>query len=127
MDTSSDSDGVRSPGVYGQVAYTAAMTGYDSPAATKSLSRHSESSGSGGSVDDEPCAKAHHKFSIDRILGLFSGGNPATATAIDSCVPETSDPGKSHRNESALQGAGESSVNLYNDIIEESREFYNLY
>lgn len=113
MDTSSDSDGMRSPSVYGQVAYTAAVTGYDSSAVIKSPSRHSESSGSGGSIDDEPCTKAHHKFSIDRILGRFSGGNPATATAIDSCIPETSDPSKSHRNEFALRGAGESLIHLF--------------
>lgn len=107
MDTSSDSDGAHSPvGVYGQMTYTAApITDYDDPMIIKSPSRHSESStGSGGSVD-EPCTKAHHKFSIDRILGRFNGGN-ATATTIDSC-PETSDPaGKlHHRSELVAHGA----------------------
>lgn len=102
METSSDSDGTHSPGFYGQVTYTTtSVTGYDDPT-IKSPSPHSESSGS-GSVD-EPCSKAHHKFSIDRILGRFNGDNAAT-TAIDSC-PETSEPGKLHRNELALRNSG---------------------
>ncbi|VVC35576.1 Homeobox domain, metazoa,Homeobox domain,Homeobox domain-like,Homeobox, conserved site [Cinara cedri] len=104
MDTSSDSDGALSPGgVYGQLPYATTVTGYEGPVVKSSPSRHSESSGS-GSVD-EPCTKAHHKFSIDRILGRFSGGNAVDATAIESCGPEASDPGKSHRNEMALRGA----------------------
>lgn len=108
MDTSSDSDGLRSPGVYGQMAYSAAAaTGYDDPTTKSPSSRHSESSGS-GSAADEPCAKAgHHKFSIDRILGRFSGGD-ATTAVHGQCVRETSpDPGNSHRNELSLRGPGE--------------------
>lgn len=108
MDTSSDSDGARSAsggGVYrGHVQAPYAVTGYGD----KSPSGHSESSSSGsGGIADEPCTKAHHKFSIDRILGRFhgGGGGGGTETAIvDSCSPETSDPGMlSHRNE--LRGA----------------------
>lgn len=108
MDTSSDSDGALSPGgVYGQVPYAATVTGYEGPLIKSSPSRHSESSGSGSGSVDEPCTKAHHKFSIDRILGRFGGGSATDATAIESCGPETSDPGKSHRNELVLRGAGE--------------------
>lgn len=104
MDTSSDSGGARSPGVYGQVAYTtASITSYDDPLVTKSPSRYSESSGSGAGSVDEPCTKAHHKFSIDRILGRFGGGN-TTVTAINSC-PEIPDMDRSHRNELTLRGA----------------------
>ncbi|XP_027841463.2 homeobox protein Hox-B7-like [Aphis gossypii] len=105
MDTSSDSESELSPGAYNQVAYeaAAAMTGYDDTAIVKSPSRHSESSGSGSDVAEPRGALAHHKFSIDRILGRFSGGDGAAATAIDSC-PETSDIGKRHRNDLALRG-----------------------
>lgn len=108
MDTCSDSDGTLSPGggVYGQVPYATAVTGYEGPMIKSSPSRHSESSGGSGSVD-EPCTKAHHKFSIDRILGRFGGGSATDATATGSCGPETSDPGKSHQNELPLRGAGE--------------------
>lgn len=108
MDTSSDSESELSPGAYNQVAYeaAAAMTGYDDTAIVKSPSRHSESSGSGSDVAEPRGALAHHKFSIDRILGRFSGSDSAAATAIDSC-PETSDIGKRHRNELALRGVGE--------------------
>ncbi|XP_022169712.1 barH-like 2 homeobox protein [Myzus persicae] len=106
MDTSSDSDSALSPGAYDQVTFNAAasMTGYDDPEIIKSPSRHSESSASGSDVAEPRGALAHHhKFSIDRILGRFSGGDAAAATAIDSC-PETSDPGNRHRNELALRG-----------------------
>lgn len=108
MDTSSDSEVALSPGAYDQLAYNSAtaMTGYDDPAIIKSPSRHSESSGSGSDVAEPRSALAHHKFSIDRILGRFSGGDAAAATAIDSC-PETSDPGNRHRNDLALRGVGE--------------------
>ncbi|XP_060842286.1 homeobox protein rough-like [Rhopalosiphum padi] len=105
MDTSSESEGELSPGAYDQVAYdaAAAITGYDDPAIVKSPSRHSESSGSGSDVAEPRGALAHHKFSIDRILGRFNGGDGAAATAIDSC-PETSDTGKRHRNDLTLRG-----------------------
>lgn len=108
MDTSSDSDGPRSPGIYRQMAYSAAAaaTGYDDPTIKSPSSRHSDSSGS-GSAADEPCAKTgHHKFSIDRILGRFSGSD-AAATVHDQCIETLPDPGKSHRNELTLGGAGE--------------------
>jgi len=109
MDTSSDSDGALSPGAYDQVAYNAAtaMTGYDDQAIIKSPSRHSESSDSGSDIVEPRGALAHHKFSIDRILGRFNGaGDAAAATTIDSC-PETSDPGNRHRNDLAFRGVGE--------------------
>ncbi|CAI6352241.1 unnamed protein product [Macrosiphum euphorbiae] len=106
MDTSSDSDGALSPGAYDQVAYNAvtAMTSYDDQAIIKSPSRHSESSDSGSDVAEPRGTLAHHKFSIDRILGRFNGaGDAAAATTIDSC-PETSDPGNRHRNDLAFRG-----------------------
>jgi len=108
MDMSSDSESELSPGAYNQVAYeaAAAMTGYEDTAIVKSPSRHSESSDSGSDVAEPRGALAHHKFSIDRILGRFSGGDGAAATAIDSC-PETSDIVKRHRNDLALRGVGE--------------------
>lgn len=116
MDTSSDSDGggARSPGFYGRMAtYTAAVTGYrdhDDPIAVKSPSspRHSESSETGSGMD-EPRAKVHHhKFSIDRILGRFGGGNSAVTSVDDSAYADTSsDLGKSYRNDLASRGAGE--------------------
>lgn len=108
MDTSSDSDSAPSPGAFNQVTYNAAaaMTGYDEPAIIKSPSRHSESSDSGSDVAEPRGALAHHKFSIDRILGRFSGSDATAATAIDSC-PETSNPGNRHRNDLALRGVGE--------------------
>lgn len=108
MDTSSDSEGALSPGSYDQVAYNAvtSITGYDGPAIIKSPSRHSESSDSGSDVAEPRGALVHHKFSIDRILGRFNGGDAAAATTIDSC-PETSDPGNRHRNDLAFRGVGE--------------------
>lgn len=108
MDTSSDSDSALSPGAYDQVSYNAAaaMTGYDDSAIIKSPSRHSESSGSGSDVAEPRGALAHHKFSIDRILGRFSGSDATTVAAIDSC-PEISDPENRHRNDLALRGVGE--------------------
>lgn len=104
MDTSSDSDGPRSPGVYGQMAYAAAGHG-DPVIVVESPSRHSESSSSGGV--DESRTKAHHKFSIDRILGRFGGGNVASS-AIDSVArpaAETS-PDKSHGGHGELASSG---------------------
>lgn len=135
MDTSSDSDGARSPGaVYGLQAYGAtARGGYggdrpptalppvsrkSSPSSPPRLLLHSESSGS-GSVDEPSCAAkgGHHKFSIDRILGRFGGDVAAAVVDASSCAAaETSDSPdagcKSHGNDSALRGAGE-----HNDII----------
>lgn len=106
MDTSSDSGGSRSPEVYGPVAYA---TSYDDPSSTvivKSPSRYSESSGSGAGSVDEPCTKAHHKFSIDRILGRFGGGGntAVVTTAVNSC-PEAPGTDKSHGNELTSRGA----------------------
>ncbi|KAL5245520.1 hypothetical protein ACI65C_012930 [Semiaphis heraclei] len=105
MDTSSDSDSALSSGAYDQVSYNAAaaMTGYDDSAIIKSPSRHSESSGNGSDVAEPRGALAHHKFSIDRILGRFSGSDATTVAAIDSC-PEISDPDNRHRNDLALRG-----------------------
>ncbi|KAL4123409.1 hypothetical protein QTP88_015591 [Uroleucon formosanum] len=111
MDTSSDSEGALSPGSYDQVAYNAvtSMTGYDGPAIIKSPSRHSESSDSGSDVAEPRGALAHHKFSIDHILGRFNGGDAAATTTINSC-PETSDPGNRHRNNLAFRGVAPKTV-----------------
>lgn len=116
MDTSSDSDGPpRSPGVYGRMAYTAAVAGHgDSVIVVESPSRHSESSGSGGGGGvDESRTKAHHKFSIDRILGRFGGGgggdNVASAAVDSTACPvadTSSDPDKSHGGNSELASRG---------------------
>lgn len=116
MDTSSsDSDGPHSPGVY-NLSYATAVTGYSNRPVIKSPSRHSESSGDGNGSTDEtrsPRSTAkthHHKFSIDRILGRFGGGNATVVDAASSrTTAETSDSGKCHRNNTLSLQHGTSS------------------
>lgn len=107
--TSSDSDGAQSPVLYDQSrvsAYAVAVTGYGDCSATKSPSRHSESSGGSAEETRSPCNTAakvhHHKFSIDRILGRFGGGNATVIDAVSSRTAAASESVKCHRNDTLI-------------------------